>query len=307
MNLRDLEYLIALDELRHFRKAAEHCYVSQPTLSGQLKKLEQELGVQLVERTRHKVFLTPVGQEVAQKARRIMQEVEYIQELAQLAGDPLRGPLYIGLIPTLGPYLLPLIIPDIRKRLPGLELYLHEIQTAELLKRLSSGDLDVGILALPVDIEQMQIRPLFQENFWLAVPIHHPLAGQKTIQIQQLAQETILLLDDGHCLREQALDVCATAGAREKANFRGTSLETLKHMVSSGNGITLMPELAILNSDRNNGLIRYLPFEQPAPSRRIGLIYRNSSPRKSCFEKLARIIQKAVQKHLHTGPMDTYP
>ncbi|PIQ23579.1 DNA-binding transcriptional regulator OxyR [bacterium (Candidatus Blackallbacteria) CG17_big_fil_post_rev_8_21_14_2_50_48_46] len=295
MNLRDLEYLIALDELRHFRKAAEKCYVSQPTLSGQLKKLEQELGVQLVERTRHRVFLTPVGQEIVNKARRIMQEVEYIQELAQMAGDPLRGPLRIGLIPTLGPYLLPLIIPAIRKGLPGLELYLHEIQTADLLKRLASGELDVGILALPIESEQMQIRSLFEEHFWLAVPENHLLALQKNVKLRQLAQETILLLDDGHCLRDQALDVCTMAGAREKANFRGTSLETLKHMVSSGNGITLMPELAILTPEPESSQIRYLPFENPAPAREIGLIYRKSSPRKNCFDKLAKIIQVAVK------------
>ncbi len=298
MNLRDLEYLIALDELRHFRKAAEKCYVSQPTLSGQLKKLEQELGVQLVERTRHKVFLTPVGTEVVKKARQIMQDVEYIQELAQLAGDPLRGPLRIGLIPTLGPYLLPLIIPAIRQGLPGLELYLHEIQTGTLMEKLASGELDVGLLALPIEAEHMQSSVLFEEHFWLAVPEAHKLASQTQIQLQQLAQESILLLDDGHCLRDQALDVCTMAGAREKANFRGTSLETLKHMVSSGNGVTLIPRLAILKTDPDNAQVRYLPFEKPAPSRQIGLIYRKSSPRKNCFESLGQIIQNAVKERL---------
>jgi LysR family hydrogen peroxide-inducible transcriptional activator len=298
MNLRDLEYLIALDELRHFRKAAEKCYVSQPTLSGQLKKLEQELGVQLVERTRHKVFLTPVGVEVVKKARQIMQDVEYIQELAQLAGDPLRGPLRIGLIPTLGPYLLPLIIPAIRQGLPGLELYLHEIQTGTLMEKLASGELDVGLLALPIEAEHMHSSVLFEEHFWLAVPEAHKLASQTQIQLQQLSQESILLLDDGHCLRDQALDVCTMAGAREKANFRGTSLETLKHMVSSGNGVTLIPRLAILKTEPDHAQVRYLPFEKPAPSRQIGLIYRKSSPRKNCFESLGQIIQNAVKERL---------
>jgi LysR family transcriptional regulator, hydrogen peroxide-inducible genes activator len=298
MNLRDLEYLIALDELRHFRKAAEKCYVSQPTLSGQLKKLEQELGVQLVERTRHKVFLTPVGVEVVKKARQIVQNIEYIQELAQLAGDPLRGPLRLGLIPTLGPYLLPLIVPAIRQGLPSLELYLHELQTADLLDKLASGELDVGLLALPVEPEQMQSNLLFEEHFWLAVPDAHKLAQHEQIKLRQLSQETILLLDDGHCLRDQALDICTMAGAREKTNFRGTSLETLKHMVSSGNGITLMPRLAILNPDSEHAQVRYLPFESPAPSRQIGLVYRKSSPRKDCFESLGQIIQAAVKELL---------
>jgi LysR family hydrogen peroxide-inducible transcriptional activator len=295
MNLRDLEYLIALDDLRHFRKAAEKCYVSQPTLSGQLKKLEQELGVQLVERTRHKVFLTPVGREIVQKARQILREVNYIQTLAQLAGDPLRGPLRLGLIPTLGPYLLPLIIPAIRQSLPGLELYLHEIQTADLLQRLARGELDAGLLALPVEAEQLEIRPLFEEHFLLAVPEDHALARKPKVKLRELAQESILLLDDGHCLREQALDVCSLAGASEKANFRGTSLETLKHMVSAGNGMTLMPELATLLATDRHSQVHYLPFEAPAPSRQIGLIWRKSSPRQQCFEQLTHIITASVK------------
>ncbi len=294
MNLRDLEYLVALDEFRNFRKASEKCFVTQPTLSGQLRKLEEYLGVQLVERTRRSVNLTPVGQEVVRRARLILAEAEQIEEIAQTFNDPLRGKIRLGLIPTVAPYLLPAIMSAIREALPNLELFLFEEQTHRLLERLKSVELDAVILALPVDLTGLEVLELYDEAFWLAIPEAHPLAKRGHAQIQDLHQETILLLEDGHCLRDQALEVCALAGASESQGFQGTSLETLRHMVSAGMGVTLMPELAVHKRSTSSLPIQYLPFEAPPPTRKIGLLFRKSSRRTPCYQQMAQAIQQTL-------------
>ncbi len=292
MNLRDLEYLVALDTHRHFHRAADACFVSQPTLSGQLKKLEQHLGVQLVERgRRQRVLLTPIGQQIVGRARRVLQEAEEIEQIARLAQDPFSGPLQLALIPTLAPYLLPRIVNPIKQAYPSLELFLHEIQTAPLLKKLTAGEIELGILALPVSADGIVSQPLFEEAFLLAVYPEHRLAKNKTVKVEDLRNETMLLLDDGHCFRDQALEVCFTAGAHEKESFRGTSLETLRQMVSARSGLTLLPKLALQPEIPD---LLTIPFAKPQPSRTVGIVYRQGSPREAVYQAIGKLIQKLI-------------
>ena len=293
MNLRDLEYLVAVDEERHFHKAAERCFVSQPTLSGQLKKLEQELGVMLVERSRRQVVMTDVGTAVAQQARKLLAEVKAIKDIVQTFDDPMAGELHAGLIPTLAPYLLPKIMPAIRKQYPKLKLWLHEYQTAVLLEKLRRAELDFLILALPVETDEFAELDLFNEPFLLAVPRDEALAQQPMISLGELSEREMLLLEEGHCLRGQALDVCFMAGATENVGFHASSLETLRHMVGEGMGITLMPELAVPEKQTRQDAIRYLPFQEPKPSRRIGMLYRKGSYREQAFINLQNLVQRS--------------
>ncbi len=296
MNLRDLEYLVAVDEHRHFRKAAEECNVSQPTLSAQIKKLEETLGVQLIERTQRKVMLTPVGREVVAQARNVLGEVQHLAEIPRQYLDPMSGPLHIGIFPTLAPYLLPHIIRPLKEKYPALELRLTEAMTLPLLQHLHDGKCDVLILALPIPAEHahtsLEAISLFREPFYLAVPEKHPLSKRKGLKLRDIVGERLSLLEDGHCLRDQALDVCKTAGSMENADLRATSLETLRYMVQAGETITLMPELACQDREVAGRGIRYLPFEQPGPEREIGLVFRNSSQRKECFRNLAALIRE---------------
>ncbi|MDJ0839233.1 MAG: DNA-binding transcriptional regulator OxyR [Acidobacteriota bacterium] len=302
MNLRDLQYLVAIDEVKHFGKAAERCFVSQPTLSGQLKKLEEHLGVQLVERHHRKVFLTDVGKEVALIARRVLDETRSIEELARTFTKPMSGRIRVGIIPTVAPYLLPLIVGPIKERWPDLSLQLQEEQTALLVNMLRDGDVDTLILALGVPgTEGFEEEELYDEPFHLAVPRDHPLAERDEIIEEDLSEQTLLLLQDGHCLRGQALEVCYSAGAREDMSFRATSLETLRHMVASGAGVTLMPRLAVPGPVSPDGLIRYLPFASPGPMRKIGMLYRTNAGRRSSFLKLAEEIRAAPADLLVNG------
>ena len=291
MNLRELEYLVAVDEERHFNRAAERCFVSQPTLSGQLKKLEEELGVMLIERNTRYVSMTDVGTAVAQQARKILKEVKAIKEITQSFDDPMAGEIKVGLIPTLAPYLLPEIIPELKQNFPRLTLWLHEYLTAVLLEKLKNADLDLLILALPVDSDEFSEIDLFQEAFWLVVPSHETLSKKNTIQLMDLNEQEMLLLEEGHCLRGQALDVCFSAGATENNSFRATSLETLRHMVSEGIGMTLLPELAVPKKRTTSDAITYIPFSEPKPSRRIGMLYRQGSYREETYRKMAQVIK----------------
>lgn len=291
MNLRDLEYVAALDEEQHFHRAAERCCVSQPTLSGQIKKLEDTLGIQLVERNGRHVRMTDAGREVAQQARRVLAEARAIKELAAAFRDPLKGRLQVGVIPTVAPYLLPLFMSHLRERYPDLSLFLHEQQTAVLLERLRRAELDLLILALPVETDEFAHIDLYDEPFLLAVPANHPFASRKRVTIELLRGQDVLLLEEGHCLRGQALDVCLLAGANEFRGFRGSSLETVRQMVAEGIGITLMPQLA---ADKDVG-IGYLPFMEPAPTRRIGLLYRKGSYRQAAFAAIADVIRQAAR------------
>jgi LysR family hydrogen peroxide-inducible transcriptional activator len=296
MNLKDLKYLVALADTGHFGKAAERTFVSQPTLSAQLKKLEEYLGVKLVERQPKNVQLTDVGKQVVIRARRMLEQGDEIVALARNNTDPLSGRLKMALIPTVGPYLLPRVMQKIRKAVPNLGLMLYEYQTEPLLKRLRDGDIDLGIIALPTDQEGLESRVLYQEDFMLAVPQQHALAGKSTIRIQDLKGQALLLLEDGHCLREQALEVCSRVGVHEVEDFRATSLETLRQMVVAGLGITLLPELAV---DAPFGAQRGLTtrsFANPAPSRTVGAVWRKSSTRTVAIGELCRVIDHVMAR-----------
>ena len=301
MNLRDLRYLIALADLRHFGKAAEACFVSQPTLSTQIRKLEDELGVALVERAPRKVMLTAAGQDVVQRARRIVAEVEQMKESARRSQDPGSGTLRLGVFPTLGPYLLPHVVPGLRERFPELELLLVEEKSDALLQRLREGKLDAILLALPLHDDQLHAEPLFEERFVFAAPKQHPLAGNDVLSMAQLSDETLLLLEDGHCLREQALDVCRLSGAQEKSGFRATSLETLRQMVAAGVGVTLLPALSVHEPIAQSPNIRLVPFRDPPPSRQIALVWRKSSALDGFLQQLAEVIGTQARAQLAQG------
>ncbi len=290
MNLRDLSYLLALAEHRHFGRAAEASFVSQPTLSTQIKKLEDELGVALVERTSRKALLTDTGLEIATHARTILAEINEIKAIAQRNRDPESGTVRLGIFPTLGPYLLPHVIPRLRKELPRLELLLIEDKTEVILKRLREGSLDLGILALPVHEDSLHAEFLFEEPFVLAVPDNHHLARSgEPLALEALTRESLLLLEDGHCLRDQALEVCQLAGAGEKPGFRATSLETLRQMVAANVGITLLPALAVAPPIVPTPHIRLRAFDAPAPSRRLAMVWRKRSSTVALFSRLAQI------------------
>ncbi|MDH5190466.1 MAG: DNA-binding transcriptional regulator OxyR [Gammaproteobacteria bacterium] len=294
MNLRDLEYLVAVEEECHFHRAAERCFVSQPTLSGQLKKLEQELDILLVDRNNRQVVMTEAGQVIAEQARKVLLEARAIKEIASTFHDPMAGELHVGLIPTVAPYLLPVIMPVLKKSYPKLKLWLHEQQTAVLLKQLRKAELDLLILALPVETNEFSEIDLFNESFVLAVPKDEQLAKKKTIRLSDLDNREMLLLEEGHCLRGQALDVCFAAGASEQSGFQATSLETLRHMVAEGMGMTLLPELSVPKKVRKDDTIRYLPFTNPQPSRRIGMLYRKGSYREETFFNMAGVIKGII-------------
>ena len=296
MNLRDLEYLVALADHHHFGRAAAACYVSQPTLSTQVKKLEQELGVALVERNPRSVLLTDAGVRVVERARVVLDEVNGIRTIAQRSADPESGSLKLGLFPTLAPYLLPHVVPTIHERFPRLELLLVEEKTETLLARLADGNLDAALLALPVPVRNLVVDPLFTEDFVLAVPHDHPLARQSgPIDARALADEPMLLLEEGHCLRDQALEVCALNGASERRGFRATSLETLRQMVGTGVGITLLPELAIHTSVAEPDSIAIRRIAPPTPARTIAMLWRPTSMYQDLLPEIAATIARLAR------------
>ena len=294
LNLRDLGYLVALADTRHFGKAALKAHISQPTLSAQIKKLEDQLGVQLVERRPRNVALTDVGEKVVARARRILQEAEDISELARASRDPLAGALRVAFIPTLGPYLLPLVTPKIRKQLPRLRLMLYEYQTGPLIEKLRAGELDVGVLALGVDVSGLDVMALHEEAFTLAVPSTHRLAKKAAVRPEDLTGETLLLLEDGHCLRDQALDVCNRIDVREAEDFRATSLETLRQMVVAGLGVTLLPELATQGPFAASKSVAIRPFAKPVPRRTLGAVWRRSSTRGPAIAAVCAALKEAL-------------
>ena len=294
MNLRDLKYLVALADTGHFGRAAERTFVSQPTLSAQLKKLEEYLGVKLVERQPKNVQLTEVGKQVVIRARRMLGEGDEIIALARNNTDPFAGKLKLALIPTIGPYLLPRIMPKLRKALPHLSLMLYEYQTESLLKRLRDGEIDVGIIALPAVQDGIESRKLYTEDFTVALPINHSLSAKPTIKIQDLKGHTLLLLDDGHCLRDQALEVCSRVDVHEAEDFRGTSLETLRQMVVAGLGITLLPELAVESPFGSQRGLTVRRFNKPAPHRTVGAVWRKSSTRSAAIAAVCDVVDRVM-------------
>jgi LysR family transcriptional regulator, hydrogen peroxide-inducible genes activator len=290
LKLKDLRYLVAVADQRHFGRAAAHCFVTQPTLSAQLKKLEQALGVQLIERAPNNVSLTAVGEEIVARARRMLEASDEVVALARSHHDPLGGRLRLALLPTIGPYLLPQVAPVLRRALPRLKLQLYEYQTAPMLAKLHAGELDVGILALPVELEGLESCELYREEFLLAVPERHRLAAHERVRVADLRDETLLLLEEGHCLRDQALEVCSRVGVRDSQDFRATSLETLRQMVAAGAGVTLLPELAGRGAYRTGRGVALRPFVRPAPVRHIGAVWRKTTPRRAAIEAVRGLI-----------------
>jgi LysR family hydrogen peroxide-inducible transcriptional activator len=291
MNLKDLKYLVALADTGHFGRAAERTFVSQPTLSAQLKKLEDYLGVKLVERQPKNVQLTEVGKQIVIRARRMLNEMV---ALARDNTNPLCGKLKIALIPTIGPYLLPRVMQKIRKAMPDLKLMLYEHQTENLLKRLRDGELDLGVIALPVDGEGLESRELYKEAFMVALPNNHPLAQKQSIKVPDLKDQTLLLLEDGHCLRDQALEVCSRVDIREPEDFRATSLETLRQMVVAGLGITLMPEFAVDPPFGSQRGLTVRPFGKPAPLRTVGAVWRKTSTRSAAIDAVCDVVHDVI-------------
>lgn len=294
LKLKDLRYLVALADERHFGRAAQRSFVSQPTLSAQLKKLEDYLGVQLIERQPKQVTLTEAGEQIVARARRILEASDEVVTLARSHRDPLAGKLRLALLPTIGPYLLPRVAREIRKALPRLELRLYEYQTAPMLEKLHSGQVDLGVLALPVELDGLESRPLYDEPFTVALPEHHRLAKKAHLRVEDLKDESLLLLEDGHCLRDQALEVCSGIGMQEKQDFRATSLETLRQMVATGAGVTLLPELASRGPYGNARGVVLRPFTKPAPLRHVGAVWRKTTARGPAIDAVCKVIQAHV-------------
>jgi LysR family transcriptional regulator, hydrogen peroxide-inducible genes activator len=299
MTLQELRYLVALADEGHFARAAERCHVGQPTLSTQLKKLEDFLGVALFERGKRIVVPTPMGEEIIAQARIVLEEAGKLRQLADRGQNPMAGPLRLGIIPTLGPYLLPHLLPIIHAAYPLLRLLLREDLTQNLLAQLRAGKLDVLLLALPVNVDGLETAPLFQEPFVAALPADHPLTAQREVRRSDLRRQYVLLLEEGHCLREQALDICGMSHSDTGEEFKATSLETLRQMVAAGAGCTLLPALAALPTTglAIKSMIETRPFAEPVPSRIIGLVWRRSFPR----AKIVHNLKALIFNHLPQG------
>ena len=286
MNIRDFQYIISVAKHSHFGKAAEECNVSQPALSMQIQKLESIFGIKIFERNNKHVMVTDIGLKIIERAKNIIDETERIDELIKIAKDPEALEIRIGAFPTLAPYFLPVAIPKITKNFSKLKIFLIEEKTEVLIKKLLAGELDTAFLAtpLPMEIATIEYSVLFEDEFLLAVPPTHKFADKKVINRNNLSGESLLLMDDGHCLREQALDICSLIGAREKEQFRATSLETLRQMVIANVGITLIPKIAV----RENDTLVYIPFHKPPPKRTISMVWRSSSVKKELLLKIAQ-------------------
>jgi LysR family hydrogen peroxide-inducible transcriptional activator len=285
MTLTELRYIVAVARERHFGRAAETCFVSQPTLSVAVKKLEAELGVQLFERGPGELTITPTGNRVIEQAQRTLEEADKVKSIAKSTADPLDGPIKLGVIFTIGPYLLPQMIPILRRRAPKMPLILEENYTAVLSERLKRGDIDAAVVALPFNEPGITVTPLYDEDFVVALAKTHPWAKRKAISSNELARESLLLLGTGHCFRDQVLNACpalnrstATPGSLQKT-VEGSSLETIRLMVASGLGLTVLPASAIPVKRAGNDLLTYIPFTRPVPDRRVVLASRSSFPR----------------------------
>ncbi len=289
MTLQELRYLVALADTGHFGQAAEACFVSQSTLSTGLKKLEDFLGITLFDRSLKRITPTPIGREIVESARRIVEEAARIREVAGYAKDPMDRTVHLGVIPTLGPYYLPHVLTLVRKTHPRLRLLLREEMTPNLLAHLADGKLDAGLLALPVQDPTLEVAPLFVEPFLAAVPADHPLAKARSVKIDDLSRAGLLLLEEGHCLRDQALEACHLKGLKSE-EIRATSLETLRQMVAMGLGVTLIPALAGAGEIAGGQQVALRPVARPGASRTIGLVWRRRSPLAYAMERLAETL-----------------
>jgi LysR family hydrogen peroxide-inducible transcriptional activator len=293
VTLTELRYIVAVARERHFGRAAQACFVSQPTLSVAVKKLEEELGVTLFERGPGEVSVTPPGQKIVEQAQRVLEEAARVRELAAAGRDPLLGPLRLGAIYTIGPYLLPKLVPIMRRSAPSMPLHIQENFTHRLSESLKSGEVDAILIALPFDEPGIATRAVYDEPFLVAVPKGHGWEARKRISADELTSESLLLLGEGHCFRDQVLDICNVVRAKERSSLaktvEGGSLETIRQMVASGVGVTVLPSTSI-GAGGTGDLIRILPFSRPAPTRRVGLAWRRSFPRPEAIEALRKAI-----------------
>jgi LysR family hydrogen peroxide-inducible transcriptional activator len=294
VTLTELRYIVAVARERHFGRAAETCFVSQPTLSVAVKKLEDELGLTLFERGPGEVSVTPAGTKIVEQAQRVLEEASRIREIAAAGRDPLAGPLRLGAIYTIGPYLLPKLIPILRKSAPAMQLLIQENFTHRLAEELKSGEVDVILVALPFEQPGMVTRAVYDEPFLVAVPKGHPWEGRKRVTSDELTSESLLLLGEGHCFRDQVLDICHAVRSRDRSplarTVEGGSLETIRQMVAGGVGVTVLPATSTATGAGPGDLIRILPFARPAPTRRVGLAWRRSFPRPEAIEVLRKSI-----------------
>jgi len=298
MTLTELKYIVAVARERHFGRAADACFVSQPTLSVAIRKLEDELGVVLFERGGAEVGVTPIGLRVVAQAQRVLEEATNLKEIARQGHDPLEGPLRVGVIYTVGPYLLPRLVPAQIEVTPQMPLVLQENFTTRLLELLRQGEIDCAIVALPIPDSGLSVQPLYDEPFYVAVPKNHPWSTLKSVSAEDLKEETMLLLGAGHCFRDQVLEVCPELSRFSESSegiqrtFEGSSLETIRHMVAAGIGITVLPASSLDSQQLKNDLLTYIPFRKPVPDRRVVLVWRKSFPRPTAIQALIKAVHR---------------
>lgn len=299
MTLTELRYIVALYQTRHFRHAAEKCFVTQPTLSLAIKKLEDQLGVELFERKKNDVIVTAAGERIIEQAKRVLAEATKLTELAQGVKDPLSGPLKLGVIPTIGPYLLPDLVPILRKKSPDMPLIIEENMTENLAVQLRAGEIDAAIIAFPFDVLGVKKYPLYEETFRVVVPSGHPWSHKKMVKPEELAEENLLLLNIGNCFRDQVLEACpGNMGSGANDGKAGSSLETVRNMVASGLGISVLPHSAISKPYQSRSL-KVLDFSAPAPSRRIALAARDTFSRPEALKILLDAFKEIKAPWLH--------
>ncbi|MDR2239229.1 MAG: hydrogen peroxide-inducible genes activator [Zoogloeaceae bacterium] len=305
MRLTDLRYIVAVARERHFGRAAEKCFVSQPTLSVAVKKLEAELGVILFERSPQEVCVTPVGERIVAQAKKALAEAALVAEIAADDKGPLAAPLRVGVIYTIAPWLLPRLVPLVKARAPDMPLILEENFTHVLIEKLKTSELDLAILALPIDEPSLVVEPVYEEPFRVLVPAAHPWVKQKAIPPSALLDAPLLMLGAGNCFRDQVLDLCARASSQAGLSphvLEGSSLETIRHMVASGVGVTVMPASAVDDISAKDPLLRVRPFETPAPARHVGLAWRVSYPRHQATEVIRRALLDSKLPGTHPVP-----
>lgn len=296
MTLTELKYIVAVAREKHFGRAAEACFVAQPTLSVAIKKLEDELGVIIFERGGTEISVTPLGTQIIAQAEHVLEQTAAIKEIAKRNKDPLSGPLRLGIIYTIGPYLLPSLIKTMIDTVPQMPLILQENLTVKLIELLRQGELDAAIMALPFPEQGLNVQALYDEEFIVALPKNHPWANRTEITAEDLKTETMLLLGNGHCFRDQVLEVCpemsrfSTTGDGIARTFEGSSLETIRHMVASGIGITVLPKASVNNLSQDDTMVRYVPFAKPVPSRRVVIAWRKSFTRHAAIEAIRQAV-----------------
>lgn len=298
MTLTELRYIVAVARELHFGRAASTCFVSQPTLSVAIKKLEEELGVSIFERHKHDVTITAVGTRIIEQAEHVLEQAKAIKLLAEEGKNPLKGSLKLGVIYTIGPYLLPKLIPLLHKAAPELTLIIDEDFTANLADKLKRGELDMIIVSTPFNIAGFTTEILYKEPFVVALPKGHPLAKKKSIKADDLAGETLLLLKTGNCFRDQVMEACPACKNdiftkdRIQKTLEGSSIETIRQMVAAGSGVTILPNSSVMDNDEVNSMLEYRPFSRPSPKREVALAYRESYPRKKLIKLLIEVIGK---------------